>query len=345
MHPSKVSICLPNLNGMPYLSKQIDCILNQSFSDWELIVCDSYSDDGSWEFLQSKQDDSRIHLYQIPKEGVYSGWNECLSRAKGEYVYIATADDTMSQNLLEKMVAALERHVDCGLCQCALTVIGEDGEPLLGCDQWRSMRMAQYFGELLDKKHIRYAPHDGILHYGVRTVYTSITQLLIRRSVFKQIGLFRTDYGSIADFEWEMRASLRYNTLYIPDAFATWRLHSQQASVQKTTSAMLGQLLKMTRVARHDFDIADCTISKEPNWLRLEHIYAKDMLVRGLQERETRSQRLAYLLSTFMQYPRVVINYLSSKVISSHFDADMTVAAIGNEIAEMGMDENIRIVE
>ena len=86
----------------------MDSILVQALTDWELIVCDSYSDDGTWEYLQQFKDDPRVRLYQVPKEGLYAGWNECLRRCRGEYVYIATADDTMAPECLERMVAALE---------------------------------------------------------------------------------------------------------------------------------------------------------------------------------------------------------------------------------------------
>jgi len=103
-----VSICLPTLNARRFLAPRMASILCQTLTDWELIVCDSYSDDGTWEYFRQFKDDPRVRLYQVPKEGLYAGWNECLRRCRGEYVYIATADDTMAPECLERMVAALE---------------------------------------------------------------------------------------------------------------------------------------------------------------------------------------------------------------------------------------------
>lgn len=88
----------------------MESILGQKLTDWELIVCDSYSDDGSWEYFQRFKDEPRIRLYEVPREGIYAGWNECLRRAKGEYIYIATSDDTCRPELLEKLVGMLERE-------------------------------------------------------------------------------------------------------------------------------------------------------------------------------------------------------------------------------------------
>ena len=102
-----VSICLPTLNARRFLEPRMQTILAQTLADWELIVCDSFSDDGTWEYFQQFKHDPRVRLYQVPKEGLYAGWNECLRRCRGEYVYIATADDTCKPELLEKMVGAL----------------------------------------------------------------------------------------------------------------------------------------------------------------------------------------------------------------------------------------------
>ena len=107
--PPLVSICMPTLNARRFLEPRMESILTQTLTDWELIVCDSFSDDGTWEFLQSYKSDPRVRLYQVPREGLYAGWNECLRRATGAYVYVATADDTCKPELLEKMVGALEQ--------------------------------------------------------------------------------------------------------------------------------------------------------------------------------------------------------------------------------------------
>lgn len=104
-----VSICLPNLNTRPFLEARMETIMAQTLGDWELIVCDSYSTDGSWEYFQQFMKDPRLRLCQVPRAGVYAGFNECLQRARGEYVYIAPGDDTCRPELLEKLVTELER--------------------------------------------------------------------------------------------------------------------------------------------------------------------------------------------------------------------------------------------
>ena len=76
------------------------------------------------------------------------------------------------------------------------------------------------------------APFDGLLHLSGATVYTSITQLLIRRNLFDKIGLFESRWGSIGDFNWDMRAGLVANTVHVPDTWGGWRIHGGQATAR-----------------------------------------------------------------------------------------------------------------
>ncbi len=229
-----VSICLPNLNTFPYLRERVDTILAQTYPHWELIVIDSYSDDGSWEFFQRlAREDSRVSISQAPR-GLYQCWNQCIEKAQGKYVYIATSDDTMAPDCLEKMVSALEAHPECDLAQCSLFAIDAAGRPLAN-QSWRDATVfARGLPEWLERRHIRWAPYDGLLHLTGCMVSLSITQLLIRRSLFSLIGGFETRWGAIGDRNWEMKAGLVANTIYVPNTWATWRLHAANASANSS---------------------------------------------------------------------------------------------------------------
>jgi GT2 family glycosyltransferase len=192
---------------------------------------DSNSNDGSREILESHvRNDPRIRLIQAPRDGIYANLNRCLELSTGSYVYIATSDDTMTPDCLERMVRALEENRDCGLGHCCLEIIDETGGPVSTEQGWHHRSPQKYFGPWIHQPHIRRAPHDGMLHFGLGTVYASLTQLLIRRRVFEELGWFRTDCGPHADFEWGMRIGLQENVLHIPQALATWRRHRRQAT-------------------------------------------------------------------------------------------------------------------
>jgi glycosyltransferase involved in cell wall biosynthesis len=230
MNP-KVSICVPNLNTRPFLAERFETIFKQSFRDWELLVYDSYSEDGAWEYIQELAgSERRMRIWQGPRQGTPGSWNPCIHEARGEFVYIATSDDAMAPDCLEKLVAALEQHKDCDLAHCPLVVVDEAGAPLAEPRWPQGTTFAQGLGELLHRPHIRRAPYDGLLHLTGYHVYLSITQLLIRRTLFSRVGGFPSQWKAASDFNWEMKAGLVANTIHVPDTWATWRRHAQQAT-------------------------------------------------------------------------------------------------------------------
>ena len=117
-----ISIIMPAYQAEKTIADSIRSVLAQSFQDWELIIIDSHSTDGTWEFLNRISSSRPIFRYQIPK-GLYQAWNFGISKARGTYVYIATADDIMKPDCLEKMTAALEAHPECGICDTMLQLL------------------------------------------------------------------------------------------------------------------------------------------------------------------------------------------------------------------------------
>lgn len=226
---SLVSICVPNRNTRQFLDARRDSILAQTHQNFEVIVVDDGSIDGAREFFEEwALCDPRVRVYEGPGKGLYPGWNAAIERARGEYVYIATSDDTMAPECLERMVAALETHRDCDMAHCSAIFIDEAGQPLPG--EWERWPAVKFFGTLISNVHLRAAGHDTVLAFFLRTPYFSMTQLLIRRSLFQRCGYFKNCWGSFGDLEWQMRATLVTSTVHVPLHLATWRKHAAQAT-------------------------------------------------------------------------------------------------------------------
>ncbi|MEM8805219.1 MAG: glycosyltransferase [Cyanobacteria bacterium P01_G01_bin.38] len=316
--PPKISILLPNLNTYPFLEERFQSILSQTLTNWELIVIDGYSDDGSWELIQTYAcQDSRIHAAQAPREGVYAGINRCIEQALGDYIYIATSDDTMTPDCLEKMVAALETQPNCDLAHCCLSIIDETGQPIE--NQWDTWGKVKFFGEHIDHPHIRLAPYDGILYCALGTLYASLTQLLIRRRLFEKIGTFNTEFGPHGDFEWGMRAGLTANTLHVPHYLATWRIHAGQATQNDVIFSAEGQALWCAMIESALATLADKTSALNPR--QLTYCYRFRQLRFGLSERSVHPiQKGLFLIYFSLFYPRVAIHYVWFKLSKQQFN-------------------------
>jgi len=226
----KVSICLPTLNSVRYLSERLSSIVGQSYRDWELLVVDSGSIDGTIQMVEDlRAQDSRVRIIQSPPDGIYPNFNRGIEGASEELIHIATSDDTMAVDFLEKMVLALESNLDCDIAHCPMRVLGADGSV---CNDWwgEDSIFARSSGRLRTVMHKRLAPLDGVLCLLGDNVYSSVTQMLIRKRLFDKVGGYRSGWGSVGDFHWNLRAGLVANTVHVPDTWGGWRMHSEQAT-------------------------------------------------------------------------------------------------------------------
>jgi Glycosyl transferase family 2 len=248
----KVSILLPSLNVRKFIEPRVDSLLNQTLEDWEAIVLDSQSTDGTWEYFESvARVDSRFRLNQVPREGVYAAINRGFELATGEFVYIATCDDTMAPDFLAWMIEALVGCPEAGVAVCDCFFINQDGNELLpenmaGRLSKRQIRNLLRSGIVRTSlpsgklRHINYrpSPHDCLLHFNGRSVYFSLTQLLVRTASVKAAGVFETKLSSAADFRWLVRLTSFTGSVHLPKRLATWRFHGDQVSLRRDTTRL-----------------------------------------------------------------------------------------------------------
>ena len=246
----RVSVLLPSLNAREFLEPRIDSLLKQTFTDWEAIVLDSQSTDGTWEFFKSvAQRDSRFRLYQIPREGLYAALNRGFELAAGEFLHIATCDDTMAPEFLMEMLNVFSRCPKAGVAASDVLLINRDGDELSAKDL-RGRLTKRATKNLLSLSIVRTAfpdetqktinyrpvPHDGLLHFGGGSVYLSLNQLVVRTPLAKMAGPFETSVGSVADFAWLLRLTSSTGSVHIPEKLAMWRYHGNQLSLRPDLS-------------------------------------------------------------------------------------------------------------
>jgi glycosyltransferase involved in cell wall biosynthesis len=99
-----ISILMSVRNAEQFLEECLDSILNQSYSDWELIAIDDNSTDGSYELLTKySQGDKRIRSEKIHGSGIISALRQAYKLSKGEYITRMDADDVMPENKLKAL--------------------------------------------------------------------------------------------------------------------------------------------------------------------------------------------------------------------------------------------------
>lgn len=104
-----VSVVVPAFNAALYVEAALDSILAQTYEDFEVVVADHSSTDGTWEILQRYADDPRVRLSRTPTGGGAEGnWNAVSKLARGEWVKLVCADDLIYPQLLETQMSAID---------------------------------------------------------------------------------------------------------------------------------------------------------------------------------------------------------------------------------------------
>jgi len=121
-----ISVILPVFNAASFLKEAIDSILNQSFSDFELLIYDDGSTDSSRSIIDTYQDKRIIRHYSDINQGLISVLNKGFADAKGKYIARMDADDISLPDRFIKQLSFMELHPDYGICGTQLQLIHND---------------------------------------------------------------------------------------------------------------------------------------------------------------------------------------------------------------------------
>lgn len=134
-----VSIILPNYNHSIYLTQRIETIINQTFQDFELIILDDCSTDGSKEIINKYSSHSKVS--EIVYNKINSGstikqWKKGIDIAKGEWIWIAESDDYSDLTFLQKLVSASLNIPTAGLIYSQSYDVDEKGAVIQSRINW-----------------------------------------------------------------------------------------------------------------------------------------------------------------------------------------------------------------
>src|SRR5450759_3377846 len=108
---ARVSVVVPSHNNARFIEATMDSILAQTFKDFELIVADHSSADGTWERLQRYRTDPRVRLLQTQAGGgAPRNWERVTSAARGEMLKLVCGDDIIYPDCLRVQVEAMDAN-------------------------------------------------------------------------------------------------------------------------------------------------------------------------------------------------------------------------------------------
>ncbi|MFV0607068.1 MAG: glycosyltransferase [Niabella sp.] len=115
-----VSVIIPNYNHAPYLQERIESVLNQTYTNFEIIILDDCSTDNSKGIIEQYRNHANVTIhYNTQNSGsTFKQWNKGVSLAKGDLIWIAESDDIAENNFLAEMVTAIEADEKIAVAYC-----------------------------------------------------------------------------------------------------------------------------------------------------------------------------------------------------------------------------------
>jgi len=126
----KVSIVIPNYNGMPYLQDAVASALAQNYGNCEVIVVENASTDESAQWLQTQSDARLRVVYRTELQSAGLNWTQAVQESSGEYLKLLCADDLLDQQIIADQVAALEAHPTAVMVSSKRRIIDSQGTVL-----------------------------------------------------------------------------------------------------------------------------------------------------------------------------------------------------------------------
>jgi len=163
-----VSVVVPNYNHAQFLPERITSIINQTYSNIEIIFLDDNSTDESIEIIEAfvdRDDRGRVLKNDVNSGSSFKQWRKGLREAKGKYVWIAESDDSADPELVQTLVARLEANDKAVLATCCPRMTSLEGNDLgipkdwfadIGGKRWEtdfSLTGQKMIAEILSKKN------------------------------------------------------------------------------------------------------------------------------------------------------------------------------------------------
>lgn len=228
-----VSICIPVYNGAAYIDETVQCCINQTYRNIEVIFSDNCSTDNTVELIK-RYNDPRIKIYSNSKnEGLLNNFKKVFTYATGKYMSFLGADDGMTNDCIEKCVRILEdpKYKNVVLVNTYIQIINDESKTVF-------IKKFIFGGGLFKGK---WGIRSNFL-YGSNTIGEPNGSVW-RKEIYDKVPepKFKNGNTWTTDLDLKFELMLHGDTYVIPEALGKFRLSAQSTSKKelKFTQAKL----------------------------------------------------------------------------------------------------------
>lgn len=227
---------MPVYNSRPFVHAAVESILHQSFTDYEFIIIEDASTDGSAEIIRSFKDHRIRLITHEQNQGLIPCLNQGIQQAHGQYLARMDSDDISLPRRLELQANYLDAHTSIGIVGTQVEVIDENGLPFP-----RKKTPAPF--------PVSTGMVSWMMLFRCSLAHPSV---MLRRSVFEKIGLYDTTFLHAEDYELWLRAlqnSIKIGNL--PQSLLCYRWHPANISQRHRATQKENAARALARTLSH----------------------------------------------------------------------------------------------
>ena len=290
----KVSICIPTYNRKVYLKQTIESVFAQTYKDYEVILVDDGSTDGTAEMVKNTGLPIRYHWQKNSGEAVAR--NKMIKLAQGEFITFVDSDDLLVHDAVEKMINLME---------------AEDGQVIVYGPYQRIDQHGNIYGRYKRKQHSGY-----ITEYLFKSIFVYSCGSLFPKRVLESEGGFDTSLPVCSDYDFWLRLSLKYQFVALAEPTFKRRRHLGNISALSTEN----RLLELKVLERFYYEKGgDKVVPKKIAMRRLSREEYR-VAVAAMKEEKLQVAR-EYLKKSFLHYPNPKSLIMMFQAMFKHFSA------------------------
>jgi glycosyltransferase involved in cell wall biosynthesis len=237
---TQVSVIIPTFNRKDRLQKAVSSVLNQTFTDYEIIVVDDGSVDGTLDSLSPFKDSIQLIRHPINR-GVSAARNSGIAASRSPFVAFLDSDDHWMPEKLKAQVGFFKKNREAVACQTEEIWIRN------------GIRVNP------KKKHIK--PSGVIFEQSLKRCLVSPSAVMLRRSLFDIVGLFDEDFPVCEDYDLWLRICCRYpihlikKSLVVKEGGARDQLSASRKGMDRFRIKAMLNLLESGRLSRDQIEM------------------------------------------------------------------------------------------
>jgi glycosyltransferase involved in cell wall biosynthesis len=219
----KVSIVIPAYNNVQYIAETLDSVLDQTYDDYEVVIADHTSVDGTMEIIESFRGHPRLRILSPTPTGggAQANWNRVSSAAKGTYIKLVCGDDLIAPTALAEQVTAFEKHPTAVLVGSQRDLVDSKGDVFI-----KSRGLQGVSGLVSGPKAVRATIVAG------SNIFGEPACVMFRRDLLEKEGGWDNTHPFLIDEATYARICFHGDVVGVRRSLASFRISASQWSVR-----------------------------------------------------------------------------------------------------------------